>query len=298
MAGKVKAALALAVIGTAALASGWEPMPRVRVLAHRGARSVAPENTLAAARAAAELGADGWEFDVRRTRDGQLVLLHDETLVRTTDARDAFPERAPWRVADFTLDEVRKLDAGSWFVREDPFGTIRSGEVSAEAAQRFPGEQVPTLREALLLSRELGLWVNIELKGVPLAPLAPERQATVEEVATLIRELGMAEVTLVSSFDHEMIRYLKAVAPEVPGALLTTFLPPQAVEYARGMRADAVNPSLEAYTPDWGRRLHGAGLGVYVWTVNDPGALDRLAADPSVTGIITDWPQRLLALRR
>lgn len=290
--------LAAWVLGAAAMGAAprGEAVARVLVLAHRGARSVAPENTLAAARAAAELGADGWELDVRRTRDGQLVLVHDETLVRTTNAWEVFPDRSPWRVADFTLEEIRTLDAGSWFVREDPYGTIRGGEVPREAAEAFRGERVPTLREALLLSRELGLLVNIELKGVPFAPLSPERRATVEEVAALVRELGMAEAVLVSSFDHEMIRHLTAVAPEVPGALLTTFLPPSAVDYARGFRAAAVNPSVEAYTPEWGERFREAGLRVYVWTVNDPEAMSRLAADHSVTGIITDWPQRLRAL--
>ncbi|MCX7750142.1 MAG: glycerophosphodiester phosphodiesterase family protein [Candidatus Bipolaricaulota bacterium] len=265
-------------------------------IAHRGARSVAPENTLAAARAAAALGADGWEFDVRRTADGELVLVHDETLTRTTNARDLFPDRSPWRVAEFTLAEIRTLDAGSWFVREDPYGTLRSGEVSAAAARAFRGERVPILREALLLSRELGLWVNIELKGAPLAPLSPDRRATVEEVAAAVRELGMEDRVLISSFDHEMIRHLKAVAPGIPGALLTTVLPPSAVDYARALRADAVNPSLEAYTPEWGHRLQEAGLRVYVWTVDDPAALGKLAADPHVTGLITDWPQRLRAI--
>ncbi|HEU67869.1 MAG TPA: glycerophosphodiester phosphodiesterase [Candidatus Acetothermia bacterium] len=273
-------------------------MGRPLVIGHRGARSVAPENTLAAARAAAELGADGWEFDVQRTKDGALVLMHDEVLTRTTNAREAFPDRSPWRVSDFTLEEIQGLDAGSWFVQTDPFGTIASGEVPPARAEAFRGERVPTLREALLLSQELGLWVNIELKGAPLASVTPARRATVEDVAALVRELAMVDRVLVSSFDHEMIRRLKAIAPEVRGALLTVALPADTLSYLVRTGADAVNPQHTAYTAEWGRKLGSAGYGVYVWTVNEPGDLGRLAQDPSVTGIITDWPQRLRALLR
>lgn len=269
---------------------------KVLVVAHRGARSVAPENTLAAARRAAELGADGWELDVQLTKDGQLVLIHDADLTRTTNAREVFPERAPWRVGDFTLDEIRTLDAGSWFVRDDPFGTVRSGEVSAQAAQAYAGERIPTLREALLLTAELGLWVNIELKGTPYTPLSASGRAMVDGVVALVRELGLVDRVLVSSFDHERIRYLKDVAPGIPAALLTTVLPLGTVDYARTRGADAVNPSVDAYTSVWGRQLQEAGLGVFVWTVNAPEALARLAGDPAVTGIITDWPQRLRPL--
>lgn len=273
-----------------------ESMVSVLVIAHRGARSVAPENTLAAARRAAELGADGWELDVQLTKDGELILMHDEALTRTTNAREAFPNRAPWRVAEFTLEEIQALDAGSWFVREDPFGTIACGDVSAEEARAFLGERVPTLRQALLITAELGLFVNIELKGTPLAPLSPAGKRMVEGVVALVRELGLVERTLVSSFDHERVRYLKQVAPEIPAALLTTVLPPGAVDYARSRGADAVNPRVDAYTASWGRQLQEAGLAVFVWTVNDPEDLARLVADPALTGIITDWPQRLRAV--
>lgn len=289
-------AVALTALPDRAPIAEGGPVARVLVIAHRGARSVAPENTLAAARRAAELGADGWELDVQLTKDGELVLMHDDVLTRTTNAREAFPERAPWRVADFTREEIQTLDAGSWFGHEDPFGTIRSGEVRAEEAQAFGGERVPTLRDALLASSELDLFVNIELKGTPFAPLSSAGREMVEKVVSLVRELGMAERVIISSFDHERIRYLGEIAPEIPGALLVLSLPPDPVGYVRGYGAEAINPQLSAYDREKARLLHEAGYGVYLWTVNDPRDLARFAAEPYVSGIITDWPQRLRPL--
>ena len=112
-----------------------------RVIGHRGAAAVAPENTLASLRRAKELGAGWVEFDVKLTRDGAAVLIHDERLERTTDGRG--------EVARTTLAELRKLDAGAWF---DP---------------AFAGERVPTLGDALALCGELGLGINVEVKPCP-----------------------------------------------------------------------------------------------------------------------------------
>ena len=100
------------------------------IAAHRGARSLAPENTLAAARLALAAGARMWEIDVRMSRDGEIVLIHDPNLERTSDAPGKFPGRSPWLVHDFTLDELKTLDFGSWFSETDPFGQIAAGKIS------------------------------------------------------------------------------------------------------------------------------------------------------------------------
>src|SRR6056297_3325387 len=99
-------------------------------IAHRGAGSIAPENTLIAARKAHALGADYWEFDVQLTGDHRLILMHDDTLERTTNVEEVFPNRTSYRVGNFTLEEIRTLDAGSWFVNDDPFGEVEKGNVS------------------------------------------------------------------------------------------------------------------------------------------------------------------------
>lgn len=283
----------MVTIGSLVLSFTAFPLP-IQVIAHRGARSLAPENTLAAARVAWELGADAWELDIQMTKDGELVVLHDETLDRTTNVADLFPDRGPWRVQDFTLAEIRCLDAGSWFLRDDPFGTIASGEVAREEAEKYKGEPVPTLREALLLTRELGLWVNIELKS-SLHILSHRDQEIVEKTVALVRELGLTDRVLISSFNHAMIGYLVKIAPELRGALLMNFLPSDPLAYARFFGAVGINPRITAYHHAQACALREAGLTVYVWTVNEPEDMARLAQDPCVTGIITDWPQRLLA---
>lgn len=122
------------------------------VVSHRGASAYAPENTLAAVDRAADLGFEWVENDVQRTRDGQLVVLHDASLARTTDVEEVYPGRSPWRVKDFTAAEIARLDAGSWF---DP---------------EFAGERVPTLREYMeRLSRNHQKLV-LEIKNPELYP--------------------------------------------------------------------------------------------------------------------------------
>ncbi|HEX7556623.1 MAG TPA: glycerophosphodiester phosphodiesterase family protein, partial [Leptolinea sp.] len=113
-------------------------------IAHRGARSLAPENTLAAARKALEVGADLWECDVALTADGIPVILHDDNLRRTSNASSVYPNRKPWKLQTFTLEELKKLDFGSWFLTTDPFKQIKLGQILPAELQKFVGEPILT----------------------------------------------------------------------------------------------------------------------------------------------------------
>ncbi len=117
-------------------------------IAHRGARSLAPENTLAAARKALEVGADLWELDVAMTADGELFVVHDDTLARTSNVEELFPDRKPWSNSLFTLAEIKRLDFGAWFVEQDPFKQISAGQVSAAELASYRGEKAPTEHRA------------------------------------------------------------------------------------------------------------------------------------------------------
>lgn len=111
----------------------------VKIIAHRGARSIAPENTIAAANQAFKAGADIWETDIATTSDEQLILFHDDSLKRTTNVAEVFPERKHQVFTQFTLAEILLLDPGAHFIEHDPFGEINKGSISKEMLAAFQG---------------------------------------------------------------------------------------------------------------------------------------------------------------
>lgn len=259
--------------------------PKPLCIAHRGASSLAPENTLAAARKALEIGADMWELDVSVTADGELVVLHDDSLVRTTNAPLLFPDRAPWLISTFTLAEVGQLDAGSWFVESDPFGTIAAGAVSPAEQTVLRGEPVSTLRDALLLTRERNWQVNIEIKALT-PPLT--HFPIVEAVIRLIESLELNEQVLLSSFVHAYMQQAKALNPTIAVAALLD----EGEAWPANLTVDAFHPHHTAVEPDRTQALRRAGIGVNPWTVNEPAEMERLIA-AGVTGMFSDFPQVL-----
>ncbi len=134
------------------------------IIAHRGAAYLAPENTMQAFQKADEVGAHGWEVDVRISIDGVFFLMHDSDLRRTTDVAAVFPEQIDEDASAFTIAELRQLDAGSWFVDRDPFGAISSGRVSTEDADLFRGAKIPLLDEILNYTVQNPHWIDIDMK--------------------------------------------------------------------------------------------------------------------------------------
>jgi glycerophosphoryl diester phosphodiesterase len=227
----------------------------VRNIAHRGASGSFPENTLAAFRAAIEAGAGMCELDVQLTRDGAMVVIHDDTVDRTTDGTGA--------VAAMTLAEIKRLDAGEKF------------------ASHFVGESVPTLDEVLdLVQGRCAL--NIELKADGLEA----------KVGELVRARGAFGWTLISSFDWATLTRIRQVAPELRIGLLASRWPARLVGAATEMKASAINPSFDIVTEDLCSAAHSRELKVYAWTVDEPVAMRRLIA-AGVDGIMTNWPGRL-----
>ena len=262
---------------------------KVLCIAHRGASSLAPENTLAAARKALELGADLWELDVSVTADGKLVVLHDDSLARTTNVRAIFPQRSPWLISTFTLAEIQTLDAGSWFVETDPFGTIAGGAVSPVEQAAYRGEPLPTLAEALRFTREHGWQVNVEIKAL-IPPL--ENFPVVERVVALIESLDLVDGVLLSSFEHAYMQQVKRLNPALAVAALIDAGEAWPAEWSQ---YDAVHPYAGSVDPTQIQAAHRAGVAVNPWTVNDPAEMQRLS-EAGVTGMFTDFPQRLLSI--
>lgn len=249
------------------------PQAHVDDIAHRGASGYAPENTLAAVRIGVEQGADLVEIDIQRTADGALVVMHDTTLARTTDADEIFPERAPWSVGDFTLAELQLLDAGSWFSEE------------------FAGEPIPTLDQVLeTLRGRAGLL--LEAKSPSLYPgIAEDILDTLESYPGFLNAAARAGRLVVQSFDYGFMETFNALAPDVPVGLLGG-PPSDDVLVEVSAWADQINPQYRTVDRALVERVHELGMTISVYTVNQEDDM-RAMIDLGVDGIITNYPARL-----
>lgn len=297
------AAGALILAGNSLSSIAGQMPPRPMVIAHRGARSVAPENTLQAFdKAVRVFKAPMIELDVHLSSDGVPVVFHDDSLLRCTDAEAKFPGRGDYLIGEFTYLELVSLDAGSWFVETDPFKTVASGEVSPEEAAVYTSGaiRIPTLEAALTLAQELGCMVNVEIKNHP-----SYYEGVEEKVVSLIRKTGMTGKVILSSFDHRTLLRCSALASEIPTAALCEQPIAGLKCYVRDFLGSvAWNPGANVIgsesisyrsrgllRTDMIKEAHDAGLKVFVWTVNDPALLGAMA-DSGVDGIFTDFPQR------
>lgn len=249
---------------------------RVDVIAHRGSSGDAPENTLSAIRAAIDERAGFVEIDVQRSKDGELVNFHDCTLVRTTDIERRFPGRPSYRVADFTLAELKTLDTGSWFGR------------------RFAGERILTLREVIgLVRNRTGLLAEISPCSHYAGTGLPEQLAAEFAAVPHYLDQALARGELaVQSFSPADAKSFRARLPEVPIGVLAAERPTDAELIELSTWADHLNPSHEFTDRPLIDRAHQLGLMINVWTVNDPARMRELI-ELGVDGIITDHPQSL-----
>ena len=258
-------------------------------IAHRGARSLAPENTLAAARKGLEVGADMWELDIQMTADGELIVIHDSTLKRTSDVREVFPSRKPWSVHEFTLDEIRLLDFGSWFTKQDPFGQIAAGMVAESDLARYVHQQAPTLKEALTFTLEHSWSVNLEIKDLSGNP---DPNQVARKIIALVEDLDMVDSVLISSYNQDYLAKLREAHPHIATGVLVSKPHPHPESLLRQLGAQAYHPRLSGFRPADIALLRPQGFRVHVWTVNDRKTMERLVRD-GVDGIFTDFPQLL-----
>ncbi len=258
------------------------------IIAHRGARSLAPENTLAAARTAYAVGADMWETDAAVTADARLVLMHDDAMMRTTNVADVFPDRIPSPFSTYTLDEIRSLDAGSWFKRDDPFGQVSAGLVGPAELAAYAGEQIPTLREAFELTLELNWFVNVELKTQP----APhDTFDVVSAVLAVAEDVGIGpDHLLFSSAQHEWLKTVKKRRPTFEVQAILGLFPEDLIDLTDTF-FDTFNPRFTRLSFEWIKEQLALGTKLNPYTVNDHETISRLV-EIGITGLITDFPQR------
>ncbi|WP_062207199.1 glycerophosphodiester phosphodiesterase family protein [Streptomyces sp. NBRC 109706] len=253
----------------------------VPVVSHRGAPRHAPEETAAAYREALAQGAEVLEGDVQLTADGELVLLHDDTLARTTDVAEVFPDRAGEDVGAFTLEEIRRLDAGSWHRAE------------------YAGERVPTVEEILRLNRGRAAF-TFELKAPAKSP------GVATALAELLAEYGLDDGSrtrsgafriMVHSRDQDALREFSAVLPEVPiayltgGAMLEDAELAELADWTVGVFAD---PRV-THAGDI-RRARAAGLLVYSDPVDSPEQIE-MALDQGYDYLVTNLTDTALRVR-
>jgi len=244
----------------------------IMVIAHRGFSGVAPENTMAAFQAAADLGV-GFELDVMQCATGEVVIIHDDTVGRTTDGEGA--------IGEMLLEEIRLLDAGSWF------------------GEKFAGEPIPTLRE--VLERFGGLVpIDIEIKD------CDSLESLADAVVAEIERAGVVDRVLVTSFNPYILLRVREQNPAILRGMLTGTFKDEDLTFIekfvlrRLLFRGKVKPATVAVervciNKRKVRKWHRQGYEVLAWTVNDEAEMRRMI-DAGVDGIITDNPAKLLEL--
>lgn len=231
------------------------------IWAHRGASAYAPENTIPAFELAIKMGVDGVEFDVQRSADGHVVVIHDETINRTSNGFG--------KVVDATFEELRACDFSN----------------------RFAGRRnvkIPTLRDALDVFRGTNLTVNIELKNsIVLYP------GLEDDVLRIVKDAQMLDQTIISSFNHFSLANLRGRLPKEHIGLLYSDGLFDPWQYATWFGAGAIHPHFNALQhPDFIWLCHEAGIKVHAWTINTDDDARRLAG-LGVDAIITNLPDRI-----
>ncbi|NKQ40207.1 MAG: glycerophosphodiester phosphodiesterase [Sulfurovum sp.] len=243
------------------------------VVAHRGYRACYPENTLLSFKKS--LGkCDLIELDVGFSKDGMAIVIHDDTLDRTTDVASVDCFDFPYNIVDYEYDMIESLDASSWFVRSDPFGTISQNIVSIQELQESPIQKIPTLKEVLIFLKQNNMPVNVELKdmsGTKFDALATEK------VLDIIHDLDMVDMVIISSFNHAYLRQVKKVNPNICIAVLQIYENIEnIVEYLKSLDASCYHPELGIANRRVVQKVSDAGIMVNVFTVNDPKDQERL----------------------
>lgn len=239
-----------------------------KVLAHRGFSFAYPENTLAALQGALDIGADGLEFDIHFSKDGEMVVIHDEELDRTTNGSGF--------VVNHTLAQLKELDAGSWFAPE------------------FASEKIPTLSEVLDLVTRFGksITLNVEIKS-GIMPY-PDLELRAYE---LIEEYGLTAQTIFSSFNHFALQNLKQTYAQARIGILYMEGVVDPWLYATHLQAEALHPFYLSIHQEIVTQSHRRGIAIHPFTIDEESDLHRLESW-GVDAIITNRPDRLAVMVR
>lgn len=240
---------------------------------------------------AKECGAHCLETDVGMSKDGKLIIFHDTTLARTTNIaeHENFQDLRPWRTEWFTAAELKGLDCGSWFLRDDPFGTVHSGEVKAAEYEAIRKQKIPLLTDLLEFAEKNDFPVNLEIKdlGTPAGDTE-----IVDRVLDTLAKTKTTELVLLSSFREEYLHRVRALNTTIPLAVLAEKQhPPDLLHYLGRFSAAAYHPNEKICSKNLIHNLQQAGYRIDCWTVNNIDRAKELYR--SGVGVITDWPQKV-----
>ena len=236
------------------------------IIAHRGASGYAPENTMAAFEKALEMAAEGIELDVHLTADGEIVVIHDHTIDRTSDGKGV--------VGALTLEEIRKYDFGAWF---DP---------------KFKGQRIPTLGEVFELLEDWDGLLNIEVKSGPI--LYPGIE---EKLVDMVKSWNFRGRIIFSSFNHYSLRDIKALDPSMEIGLLYMAGLVEPWKYAKDLNAQALHPLYYNVVPELVAGCKENGIKLNPFTIDEEKEMEMIMR-AGVDGIITDYPDRALNVRK
>jgi len=231
---------------------------RPLILAHRGASHYAPENTFASYEMAVDMNADGIEIDIHKSKDGHLIVCHDEKVDRTTNGTGY--------IKDLTLEEIKSLDAGSWFDK------------------KFSEEKIPVLEEVFELVKKENIFLNIELKNGPIFYSNIE-----EDVVGLIKDYRLENHVIISSFNHYSLLKIKKLEPTIKTGILYISGMVSPWKYAKSIGADAIHPLFITINKEVVKECLFNKVMVNPFTVNNEKEI-TLMNKLNVTSIITDCP--------
>ena len=236
-----------------------------KIFAHRGASAYAPENTVEAFALAMEQGADGIELDVQMTKDGQVVVIHDETIDRVSDGTGA--------VRDYTLEELKKFHFSNHM-------------------ENYENAVIPTLKEVLDLIKSSNMLLNIELKtGIYWYPNLEEK--TME----LVKEAGMEDRVIYSSFNHYSIKKILELNPHAECAFLYSDVILNVDKYAKNAGVCGLHPAVyHLKMAEFLKEYQESGLKVRVWTVNKKEDMEKFIKE-DLEAVITNYPDKALEIR-
>lgn len=233
----------------------------IRNIAHRGFSTKYPENTMLAFQKALEAGCNGIENDVHLTRDGQLVVIHDEDIARTTNGKGA--------VKDFTFEEIRKFDASAGF------------------AGMYGFNPIPTLQEYFELVKDRDVFTNLELKNSNY-----DYPGLEQAVIDLVREYGLEEQVVLSSFNHHSILRCKRIAPEIPCGFLYMSWMIDGGNYAKMHGVEFLNPKFVGINEVTVEEINRAGVDIIAWTIDDEQEARRML-NLGIKYIISNCPDMI-----